>query len=245
MDIVRNFPNVIVFHHDDTDGICAAFVIKQKYDNSLSDSDWDRNVTCIPCNYGEKYNLQFFKDKVAENESEDLKNIIYMVDYAIQPNDEMIKFWNWCNAMGYELVWIDHHITAIENIGHYDISGLRNIKEAGCMNVWNYIHQTEISPMILRYVNDFDIWNKNSIYSWEKTLFPLVYFLESLGSDLNNNEGELVKTLNACFADNKNTDNIIKIGQYIAKFNNNKYNRSIKSIKEDKYNVYKCQIINK
>lgn len=244
MDIVRNFPNVIVFHHDDTDGICAAFIIKQKYDNSLSDSDWDRNVTCIPCNYGEKYNLQFFKDKVAENESEDLKNIIYMVDYAIQPNDEMIKFWNWCNAMGYELVWIDHHITAIENIGHYDISGLRNIKEAGCMNVWNYMHQTEISPMILRYVNDFDIWNKNSIYSWEKTLFPLVYFLESLGSDLNNNEGELVKTLNACFADNKNTDNIIKIGQYIAKFINNQYNRSLRRIKEVEWNGYKCLILN-
>ena len=49
MDIIRNFPNVIVFHHDDADGICAAFVVKQKYDNSLSDSDWDRNVTCISC----------------------------------------------------------------------------------------------------------------------------------------------------------------------------------------------------
>lgn len=51
MDIIRNFPNVIVFHHDDADGICAAFVIKQKYDNSLYDSEWDRNVTCISCNY--------------------------------------------------------------------------------------------------------------------------------------------------------------------------------------------------
>ena len=66
---------------------------------------------------GEKYNLQFFKDKVTENIQDGLKTVIYMVDYAIQPNDEMIKFWNWCKAMEYEFVWIDHHITAIENLG--------------------------------------------------------------------------------------------------------------------------------
>ena len=54
MDIVRNFPNVIVFHHDDADGICAAFTIKEKYDNSLNDPEWDRNVICIPCNYRRK-----------------------------------------------------------------------------------------------------------------------------------------------------------------------------------------------
>ena len=83
MDIVRNFPNVIVFHHDDADGICAAFTIKEKYDNSLNDPEWDRNVTCIPCNYGEKYNLQFFKDKVNENVEESLTNLIYMVDLEI------------------------------------------------------------------------------------------------------------------------------------------------------------------
>lgn len=193
---------------------------------------------------GEKYNLQFFKDKVTENIQDGLKTVIYMVDYAIQPNDEMIKFWNWCKAMEYEFVWIDHHITAIENLGHYSITGLRNIKESGCMNTWKYVHNDETSPMILRYVNDFDIWNKASIYSWEKTLFPLIYFLESLGSDLNDNECELVKTLKACFTDNINTDNIIKIGQYISKFVNNQYARALRRIKEVEWNGYKCLVLN-
>ena len=51
MEIIRNFPNVIVFYHDDADGIAAAFIIKDKYDNNLNDEEWDRNVTCISCNY--------------------------------------------------------------------------------------------------------------------------------------------------------------------------------------------------
>lgn len=244
MEVVRNFPNVIVFHHDDADGIVAAYIIKKKYDNSLVDSDWDRNVTCISCSYGEKYNLQFFKDNVEENAVDELQNVIYMVDYAIQPNEEMVKFWNWCKVMGYELVWIDHHITAIENLAHYNIPGLVSIKNSGCMNTWNYLYSEEKSPMIVRYVNDFDIWNKKSQYSWEKTLYPLIYFFDSIDSNLNDNTNELVQTLNACFTNNSNTENIIKIGQYIEKYVKRQYNKALRRIKEVEWNGLKCLLLN-
>ena len=167
-----------------------------------------------------------------------------MVDYAIQPNNEMIKFYNWCKALDYEFVWIDHHITAIENIGHYNIAGLRDVKESGCMNTWKYLNQEETTPMILRYINDFDIWNRNSEYSWDKTLFPLIDFFDSLGNDLNNNSGELVQTLKSCFADNNYTNEIIKIGKYINKYIKRQYSKALRRIKEVEWNDYKCLVLN-
>ena len=32
MNIIKKYPNVIVFHHDDLDGILGAYIIKSKYD---------------------------------------------------------------------------------------------------------------------------------------------------------------------------------------------------------------------
>ena len=64
MIVNRKYPNVIIFHHNDNDGVVAAFIIKQKYDNNLMNNLWERNVTCIPCSYGETYTLDYFKEQV-------------------------------------------------------------------------------------------------------------------------------------------------------------------------------------
>ena len=50
----NNFPNVIVFTHNDMDGMFSAMVIKYLYDNNLKNSAWDRNVTCNVCTYRRK-----------------------------------------------------------------------------------------------------------------------------------------------------------------------------------------------
>lgn len=45
------YPNVIVFTHNDMDGLFSAMIIKAKYDNNLANSAWDRNVQCYTCTY--------------------------------------------------------------------------------------------------------------------------------------------------------------------------------------------------
>jgi oligoribonuclease NrnB/cAMP/cGMP phosphodiesterase (DHH superfamily) len=64
----NKYPNVIVFTHNDMDGIFSAMAVKYKYDNNLMHSEWDRNVNCYICSYGEKFrDLEWFKSKVEES----------------------------------------------------------------------------------------------------------------------------------------------------------------------------------
>lgn len=248
MIIENKFPNVLVFHHNDADGICAAFIIKQKYDNNLMNDNWDRNVTCIPCSYGDRYDLSFFKEKVEENYMDGMQNIVYMVDYAIQPNNLMLNFWNWLSDKGCEFKWIDHHITAIENLKHLNIPGFQHSAKAGCMNTWYEVMKNESGiptpSMVIRFVNDFDIWNKHSEYSWEKQLYPLIYFINSLGIDLNDNTGELVTTLKQMFEDNNFTNKCINIGKYIYRYVQNEYNNNSRKIYNVQWKDYNCLLLN-
>lgn len=244
MIIEKKFPNIIVFHHADADGIMGAFIIKQKYDNNLHNQNWDRNVNCIPCSYGEKYDLNFFKDKVNEYFSDEQQNIVYMIDYAIQPNNQMLNFWNWLADKNCKFIWIDHHLTAIENLKHLNIPGLQSSKTSGCLNTWLFEHNNETTPMCIRFVNDFDTWNKHSEYSWDKQLFPLCYFLEALGQDLNDNTGELTSHLNEMFQNNNYTNKCINIGKYIYKFITNKYQNNTNKIYPAKWNDYNVLLLN-
>ncbi len=244
MEIVKKYNNIIVFHHDDADGIMAAMAIKAKYDNNLYDDNWDQTVTCIACTYGPKFNLQFFKDKVNENIINDMQNDIYMVDYSIQPYEDTVKFWNWTKAMGYNFIWIDHHSSAIESLEHLGIPGLRSIKSAGCKLTWQYVNSTENVPSIFNYVNDFDIWNKNSKYSWNDELYPLISFFDSLNITLNDNKSDIVTHLFHAINDSLYINNMINIGKYIDKYVKRQYSRAIKRIYEFKWNDYNCLVIN-
>lgn len=248
LTIKNNFPNIIVFHHNDVDGIAAAFIIKQKFDNNLINQKWDRNVMCIPCSYGEKYNIDFFKDKVNEYYIDDMENIVYMLDYGIQPNNLMLNFWNWLSDKNIKFIWIDHHITAIENLKHLNIPGFQSSAKSGCMNTWYEIMKTTegipTPPMIIRFINDFDIWNKNTEYSFDKQLFPLVYFIDSLGTNLNNNSSELVSSLKTMFEDNNYTNKCINIGKYIYKYINTLYEKNINKIYNLQWHDYNCLLLN-
>jgi len=175
-----------------------------------------------------------------------------MTDYAIQPNNLMLQFWNWLTDKGCEFHWIDHHITAIQNLKHLNIPGFQTSAKFGCMNTWYYLEKTtegsevgiKTPPMCIRFASDYDIWNKNSEYSWDKQLHPMCYFIESLGTDLNNNDGELVQTCYKMLYDNNYTNTCINIGKYIFRFLLNKYKQLNRNIYQIEWNDYNCLIVN-
>lgn len=240
----KKFPNVITFTHNDMDGLFSAMIIKSKYDNNLMNNSWERNVQTYVCTYGQFYNLEWFKEKVLESYKPGQQNIVFMTDYAIQPNTDMLKFWNWLTDKECEFYWIDHHITAIENIKHLHIPGFQTSLNSGCKNTWLEIMRDDNIPMCIRFANDFDIWNKNSEYSWEKQLYPLCYYIESLGIDINDNQNELVQSMVKMLKDNNYTNQCLAIGKYIYKYVLNKYKINTKKIYSAMWNNMKCLLIN-
>lgn len=251
--IKTNFENCLVFTHNDVDGVVAGYLIKHFFDNNLENDAWDRNVQVFCCDYNQtKYNLQWFKNttlsfisEVQQNDS-DAKISVYMLDYSIQPNDLMIKFYNWINTLSnVKFFWLDHHITAIQNLNHYNIPGLRDNSVCGAMNVWNFFKKNQEAPKFLKMISDFDTWNEKSEYSFDKELLPLNYFIESFGTTLNDNTSDLVKTLNALINDNNLLEKYIStFGKRIYNFMNERYNKNISKIYNSKWMNYSCLVVN-
>ena len=159
VELLTDYKNILTFTHNDVDGVLGGFIIKYLFDNNLEDSSWDMNVKTYCCSYGKTFNLAWFKQKTEEFIEEYQENIVvYMIDYAIQPNNEMIKFYNWCKEKDVEFHWIDHHITAIENLKHFNIPGLQHSAHSGCLNTWNHLTDEE-PPEIVKMISDFYLKN--------------------------------------------------------------------------------------
>ena len=172
-----------------------------------------------------------------------------MIDYAIQPNGDMIKLYNYCKLKNVEFFWIDHHITAIENIGVDTIPGLVDDTVCGSFNTWLFMmeqeEKIEQAPQILKIVNDFDTWNrKNTKFSWNDEILPIAYYIESLGLELNDNNSELVQFLKNAFNDNYNMLNETRIGSRILNYVKILERKNLKKIYKIEWNGYNCLVLN-
>lgn len=254
-----DYKSILVFSHDDLDGIFSAYAVKHMYDNNLENEQWERNVKVNLCGYSEKYTLSWFKNEVNEfiketsAKEENPQYEVYMLDYAIQPNEEMIKFKNFLDDLGIEFYWCDHHITAIENLHHYNFKGFQNTRAAGCINTWNFLHSNtengEISeepPTAYKMANDFDLWHlESTAFSWEKQILPFSFFIQSLGIDINNNSGNLVKTIKS-FIDNPSIieSTVSTIGKSIYNYVMEQCKKNAGNVYESSFNGIPCLVIN-
>lgn len=137
-----------VFYHNDMDGKCAAHVINS-YD------DWPTPSSCF---HAINYGMEFPFDSIEKDER------IYILDYSIEPI-EMEQLL----AITKNVVWIDHHKTAIEKyedtlpVKELYIDGARETGKAGCVLVYewlslNYEHVEAEVPYYIRLVGDRDTW---------------------------------------------------------------------------------------
>ncbi len=128
------------FYHTDLDGQCSAAIIKMRHAQ-------DKDLKLIPINYS----MDFPFDTIKKNEK------IFIVDFSL-------KMPEFRKLMGItkELVWIDHHKTAIEDTVEIsdEIRGLRRIgTDSGCKLTWEYFyHPTLKTPRIVELVSDYDAW---------------------------------------------------------------------------------------
>jgi hypothetical protein len=100
--------------------------------------------------------MKFPWDEIKKEET------VVLVDFSLQPYEDMIKLYN---ATGGNLIWIDHHSTAIiavttlmkeHNIK--DIPGLCSTSKSGCELAWDYYIKTDIIPAAVQYIGDYDTW---------------------------------------------------------------------------------------
>jgi len=122
-------------YHADNDGECAAAIILKDFE-----------CEAIPINYKDELPL----DKIDKDEK------VFIVDFSLQkPGD-----WEKLLERTKDVVWIDHHKSAIEKPGpQHNLKGIRSTEGAGCELTWEYLHSTPM-PYGVELTGDYDTWTK-------------------------------------------------------------------------------------
>lgn len=151
---------LVIYHSSDFDGVMSCLICR-KYLLNLSQHNLKIDIDLFGWNYG---------DIIPDiNTMTTRYDQIYTVDISF-PKDVMIEL-----AKSGKLVWIDHHITAIqdsEQFGYSSCTGLRRVGTAACELTWEYLFPGFDCPQVVQYLGAWDVFNKGR-FDWEGIVNPL------------------------------------------------------------------------
>jgi len=129
----------VIYHAGCDDGFGAAYAVWLKHGGQAE---------YIPVQYGQPF------PEVYPGET------VFIVDFSFS-REILKKVADLC-----ELVVLDHHKTAMEELAdlpfaHFDMN------KSGAVLAWEYFHPNEPLPLLLAYVQDYDLWNKKLPYTNE------------------------------------------------------------------------------
>jgi oligoribonuclease NrnB/cAMP/cGMP phosphodiesterase (DHH superfamily) len=127
----------ICFHHNDPDGHASGAIVRYALGDAVTLIESDYNGTSI-----------IPWDLVEQAEQ------VIVTDFSFPVADMQ------CLAEGRELVWIDHHKSALAEFAgiadHWP--GIRDVSEAACVLTWRYFFPHRPVPKAVILVGDRDTW---------------------------------------------------------------------------------------
>jgi len=221
----KNQIDIVIYHDPCPDGFLSATIVNYYYKINNN----QRNIKYFTTSY--------------YNNPPNVKGLNVLICDFSYKKDVLKQMINDAN----NLLIIDHHKTAINDLSEIDNKyKIFDINHSGCMLVWNYFFKEKDPPMLVKYVENIDLWKKNlplieEFYAW--------FYQEDLIFD------NYIKYL-----DNILLTNDIKLnGSIMLKYKNNLIKCIIKStaiklvkIKDNYYivsfvnsNIFKSEIGNK
>lgn len=153
---------LVIYHRVDYDGLFSNAIVRHF---AYIDVD-DKVFTSYGYNYGDNLDLI---------PSFDDFDYVVMADISL-PIEKMKEIHD---KYFDKVIWIDHHITAIQNSeanGYADFNGVRDIKHSACRLCWEFFSEREV-PYVIELINANDIWKKDSVYDWDDEIQALQYGL--------------------------------------------------------------------
>ena len=190
---------LIIYHRVDFDGVFSGKIVEK----FIQDCGFDAEL--FGWNYGDE--LPNF------NEIENNYSKIIMVDISFSP-EIMIYLRTQCKI---EVIWIDHHKTAIEfsyQNQYSDLPGIRRNGTAACELCWEYCYPNLPVPKVIEFVGCYDVWDKIR-YSWDNIILPFQYGLKTR---YNMKTFMLSSIFNDLIYENIDLDEIIHEGEIILKY---------------------------
>lgn len=182
------------YHSADLDGHCSGAIVKAAYPECVM----------IGINYGQ----DFPWDTIDVNET------VYMVDFTLQPFDQMERLAGTCN-----LIWIDHHKTEVEEAQKrgFNCDGIQRIGIGACALTWEYLYHDlqvdRVPSMAVQLLAEYDVWNHTN----SKTL-PFQYGFRMHEDTFPDNQRLWKRFL---FTDTR-VDDVVEIGEKILEYERRK-----------------------
>jgi len=133
---------MICYYHNDADGRCAAAILKKYFDYNPGEKITFREV---------EYNSPVSFDEVKPEQ------VVWILDYSFKP-EKMAELL----AKTKNVLWIDHHKTAMEYDYGQHVAGIRRNDHSGCGLTWIYLFgEGSPMPLAVKLIEDYDLWKFN------------------------------------------------------------------------------------
>jgi len=154
------------YHNADLDGKCSAAIVLSAFPD----------CELIGINYGDPFPWDTIDRGYTGKGIE--RELVYMVDFSLQPFGDMLRL----NALA-ELVWIDHHKTAIEDADRHLTRGFnpvgpRRVGIGACALVWEAIWPDKPLPDGVRLLAEYDVWDHS-----DEACLPFQYGMRNFNTD--------------------------------------------------------------
>jgi len=184
---------VCFYHKADMDGKCSGAIIKYIYSN----------VKLIPFNYGYDIDWSLI----------DKDTLVIMTDISV-PKEDMLRL----KKESGQFIWIDHHISKINELKDIKFDGLQVNGIAACVLTWNFFMNDNNQPIAVRLLGDYDVWNLN------QKVLHMQYGIRQYDCDPEN------RIFWKDVFENNLTKEIIEKGKIIYKYITKTYKQEINSI---------------
>lgn len=141
-----------IFHSIDYDGKCSGAIVYSKFPN----------CELYPIDYVDVFDF----NKIEQGEQ------VIMVDFTLEGPEQMLEL-----ATLADLIWIDHHKSAIDIESHYGLQEVKGIRKEGvgaCELVWQRFCPTKRLPYAVLLLSRYDVWQTESSM-WNEIILPFQY----------------------------------------------------------------------
>ena len=160
---------LVIYHRADLDGITSAAIVKKWYDQSYPGIEKEPLVL-FGIDYGEAPPTDLIKPGEKT----------FIVDFSFEMD---VLFELGQLAGPGNLVWIDHHQTAIEEFEKVEktrrnfvsVLPFTRAKISACELVWGYLFPYERMPLAIEYLGKYDTWRNGNQVEWENEILPFQY----------------------------------------------------------------------
>lgn len=199
---------VCCYHNADLDGICSAEIVRYYFLNYAKNSS---TVKFIGLNHGDNIPYETLKNK-----------IIICCDFMPENFKTIIKD-------SYHTIWIDHHISAINDMKDFNADNFENITNidyAACLGVWKYFISEKDIPEAVQLLSKFDAHTFTK--AEEEDCINFQYGMKALGED-SELDGDIWRDLfnNAYSKNAKVIHNILDQGEIVNRFMTEHYDIAV------------------